>query len=326
MDRPQVDPARSLRQLPRPVAQALAAIVALVVLLALPRPAAPPVPPAAQPPGETWQQRAAAAARVASDGPGAVSFVVLDGDGREVASLNPENRVPAASTIKALILAAYLRQPGVADRDLRPTEAAAMERMITASSNTDATQLLRKVGWDDIRELALDAGITEGFTPDTQSWGLSQVTARSLATFFSELPALLPQRHRAFATGLFAKIIPAQQWGMPNATPDGWSSYSKAGWISSVVNQVGAFVRGREEFTVAITIEGDPGLGSSLDGGPGTSPAVGTLSAITSALFGGGDLPGTSGTVCEVAQPVARQVGAPSWAGEPACDPRLRAM
>lgn len=325
MERPQADPARSLRQLPRPVAQVLAAVVALTVLLALPRPQ-PPALPVAQPSVDTWQQRAAAAETAAAGGPGAVSFVVLDGDGREVASLNPENRVPAASTIKALILAAYLRQPQVADRDLRPAEAAAMGRMITASSNTDATELLRKVGWDGIRQLALDAGITQGFTPDTQSWGLSQVTARSLATFFHELPALVPQRHRTFATGLFGKIIPSQQWGMPAATPQDWSWYVKAGWINSVVNQVGAFVRGSEEFTVAITIEGDPGLGSSLDVQPDTSPAAGTLAAVTGALFGSGDLPGAGVTVCEVAQPAARPVSTPGWAGQPPCGPPLRAM
>jgi beta-lactamase class A len=252
----------------------------------------------------------------AGDEQPSVSFVVLDRTGTEVAAQDADRPVAAASTIKAMILAAYLRQPEVARRDLTSAERGALERMITFSANGDATKLLRTVGWPAMRELAEDAGIADGFTPDTKRWGLTLITARSLATFFHDLPGLLPARHRGFAMDLFAGIVPAQQWGMPAATPDDWQWHMKAGWISTVVNQVGSFTRGGDQFTVAITIDGEPGLGVwSADQDPADVPAIRTLAEVTGALFGGGEIPGGQPmTDCAVLVSGASRIPAPQWA------------
>jgi hypothetical protein len=310
---------RQLRDLPFP---ALQSGIAVGVLVALAVSAAPAVPAAEQqagaqppPPVASWDQRETAALRAAADGPGTVSFAVLDSQGREVAASPTDAPVPAASTIKALILVAYLRAPKVAGRDLTQREEAAMARMITASSNSDASRLLKKVGWPAVRTLAKEAGIADGFTPDQRQWGLSTVTAHSLATFFHELPALVPVRHRVFATGLFGQIIPAQQWGMADAAAAGWDWHAKAGWISSQVNQVGTFTRGADEFTVAITIAGPPGTGA-LGPDPSTTAAVQTLEAVTEALFDDGEIPGGSPPT-DCATLVTRTTGsaAPRWAG-----------
>ncbi len=285
---------QTLRDLPLPVWQlGMMAAVVLVILAAGLR-WEPPV--LAADAADSWAARGRAAGVIADARPGLVSFAVLDASGAVVASHNADNKVSAASTIKAMILVGYLRQPDVALRELGQSETAAMTRMVTASSNTDATTMLGDIGWDSMQELADEAGMGDGFVPDTRRWGLTDITAASMATFFYRIPDLVPQRHRQFALNLFSQIIPGQRWGMPQVTPTGWSWHIKGGWISRVVNQIGSFTRGTEEFTVAITVEGEPGTGSGVSAGPESVPAVRTLQLVALALFGDGTIPGSAGS------------------------------
>ncbi len=316
-----------LREVPFPrwqVAAAVAAVLVLLISAFLPAPRGLTSPPdgAVKMP-DTWEQRQAAATGIAKAAAGTVSFVVLDQSGHTVASHNASNMVSAASTLKALILVAYLRQSGVADRDLKPSEVASMTGMITASSNADASSLLNDVGWAAMGDVASAAGMADQFTPDTSQWGLTQVTAGAMGSFFYEMPTLIPARHRAFALGLFGKIIPSQQWGMTAATPQGWQWHVKAGWISEVVNQIGTFTSDGRELTVAVTVEGAPGTGSNVSGGnPKSVPAVRTIAAVTHALLADGTVPGAAGEdPCGAQQPGAQAASEPvhvGWA-EVAC-------
>lgn len=305
-----------------PLWQAGLAIAALIVLIWLPDVRGPaPAPVAAPQPelADDWSTRAAAAASVARSRPGTVSFAVVDAGGREVAAYRAGNPVPAASTIKALILAAYLRQPDVADRDLTAKEQARMTAMITWSSNSDASRLLKLAGWPALDAVAAEAGMQGGYIPDHQSWGLTQISAGSMAKLFHRLPELLPDRHREFALGLFGEVVPAQQWGMATATPADWSWHIKGGWIAEAVNQLGTFTRGGEEFTIAVTVEGDAGTGASVSSAPDSVPAVKTIERITRTIFGTGDIPDSQPRACGSVAGAGQAEQAPSWAGPASC-------
>jgi hypothetical protein len=285
---------------PFPGTQVVLAVAAVVVLVfASPGVRASQLQSAGAPASvPTWDERVAAAAWIANIRPDTVSYAVVDAAGRQVAGFRADNPVPAASTVKALILAAYLRQPEVADRDLTATETTRLHNMITWSSNDDATRLLLEAGWPAVEATAAAAGMGEAFVPDYALWGLTEVTAASLAQLFHRLPALLPQRHREFALGLFAEVIPWHQWGMPRAAPVGWEWHVKGGWISSVVNQVGTFTRDSQEFTVAVTVEGESGVGDQVSADPESVPAVATIEEVTRALFAGGAMPESSSSDC----------------------------
>ena len=276
-----------------PIVQFGFAVVALLVLLTNGPQRAEPYSARAEAPS-SWPERQSAAAWLAQVRPQTVSFAVVDAAGQQVAAFREDHRVPAASTFKALVLAAYLRQPDVANRELTASEEAAMRAMITWSSNDDASRLLRQAGWPAVEELAQAAGMQGGFVPDTESWGLTQITAASMAQYFHRMPSLLPERHRAFAMGLFADLIPGQQWGMPAAAPEGWAWFVKGGWISTSVHQVGAFAKDGQEFTVAVTVEGGPGTGSTVSSDPDGTPAIAAIEQVTRALFADGRIPGTA--------------------------------
>ncbi len=300
-----------LRQVPFPRFEVAMAVAALLVVLAAGslqhRGAA--TPDAATTIPDSWSQRQAAAARVADARPGTVSFAVVDSSGNLVAAHNASNPVSAASTLKAMILAAYLRQPEVAGRELTNAEQASMAQMITWSSNKDASSLLRKAGWAAMDDVAAAAGMQGGYTPDRDQWGLTQVSAGSMALLFHDLPTLIPARHREFALGLFGKVVDSQQWGMPQAAPAGWDWHIKGGWINEAVNQLGSFTRGDQEVTVAITVEAGPGTGASVSADPESVPAVQSIERVTAALFGPGGIPpdgGAQGRTCAAA-------ATPSW-------------
>ena len=309
-----------LRDVPFPRFEVAVAVAALLVLLtagSLQQHRGAATPDAATKIPDSWGQREAAAAAVAAAGPGTVSFAVIDAGGNVVAAHNAANPVSAASTLKAMILAAYLRQSDVAARELTSAEQASLTQMITWSSNDDATRLLRSAGWAAMDDVAAAAGMLGGYTPDHEHWGLTQMSAGSMARLFHDLPALIPAQHREFALGLFADVVDSQQWGMPAATREEWQWHIKGGWIDEAVSQLGTFTRGDQEFTVAITVEGGPGTGGSVSADPESVPAVKSIEHVTAAIFGPGGIPEealSAGQSCAAAAPASWSCSAPSAA------------
>jgi hypothetical protein len=306
-----------MQDLAFPRAQVVLAAVAVLVLVLLGTPPSQPSVPATTMP--TWSEREAAARWIATHRPDTVSFAALDASGQQVAAYRADTTVPAASTVKIMIVAAYLRQAAVAQSDLTAGERLQLYNVVAWSSNDDATRLLQQVGWPAMAELADDAGMDGGFVPDYDSWGLTEVTAASLAQLFHRLPSLLPQRHRDFALGLFQEVVPGHQWGMPAVTPGNWDWYVKGGWISSVVNQVGTFTSGANEFTVAVTVAGGPDTGSRVTLAPDDVPAVQTIEAVTRALFAGGSIPAGPVGACRSASAVPAGAAQSDGALVPAC-------
>ena len=63
-------------------------------------------------------------------------------------------------------------------------------------------------------------------------WGNSTTSARDQARFFYRIEGLVPRRHRGYALGVLASIVPSQRWGIPPARPPGWTIHFKGGWGS----------------------------------------------------------------------------------------------
>jgi hypothetical protein len=164
-------------------------------------------------------------------------------------------RFHSASVLKAMLLVAYLRQPAVRDRPLRGDEKRLLEPMIRRSANDPASALVTRLGARRLSRFARRAGMTR-FTPVTRIWGHSLITAQDQARFFLRLDRLVPERHRTYALGLLAGIVPRQRWGIARvAPPSGWKLYFKGGWGSGtglVDHQVALLTRGSERVSIAI--------------------------------------------------------------------------
>jgi hypothetical protein len=167
--------------------------------------------------------------------------------------------VPAASVLKVMLLATYLREPSVRDRPLRRAERRLLGPMIRRSHNPAATRVLDTVGHGAVERLALAAGMSAFEL--RRPWGQSRITAGEQARFMLGLERLLPPRHRAYARRLLATIVPPQRWGMSRARPRGWRLFFKGGWGSGtgrVCHQVAWLERADRRVGVAILVEGSP--------------------------------------------------------------------
>ena len=272
----------------RAVVSALLLLLTLALLLstALPHTDTPTAHAAS---GASWVPHADRMNAVAASRPGRISFAVVDRHGDVVIGRDINNPVSAASLIKVMILVGYLQLPEVAGRGLTDEEVTRLTRMITLSVEPETTTTLNRTGWGAVNAVAQQVGMT-GFQPNYRYRGLSQVTARDMALLFDKLPDLLPAAHRAFALGLFSAITPSQQWGIPRATPSGWSWRVKGGWINQVVNQIGTLTApGGDRVTIAVLNEGTPGTEADVQHNPDGVPGPATIELITRALVGSGE-------------------------------------
>jgi hypothetical protein len=183
--------------------------------------------------------------------PGTVAFAVRTDTavwGRDL-----DRPVQGASVVKALLLVAYLRQPDVRARPLRPDERQILAPMIRWSNNHDASAVVTKLGAAKIDRVAHRAGMWR-FHLDTW-WGRSLITAREQTRFFFHIDSLVPPRHRAYAMELLRTVVHTQRWGIGEAIPRGWTAYFKGGWGSGrglVDHQVALLTRGHERVSVAV--------------------------------------------------------------------------
>ncbi len=219
-------------------------VAALVAGLALAAPAAA---------APNWDANLAAAKRYADTRSGMESFAVIDGGG-QIHARFPDRANDCASTIKAMLLVAYLSQPSVRDRALTSSDRGLLEPMIRWSANDPATTIVNRLGSGPIYDVARRAGMRH-FHLDS-SWGLSDLTARDQARFFRHIDWLIPKRHRAYALGLFATIVSEQRWGIPRAAPSSFHLYFKGGWLPRsdgwITNQIALLTKGGRRISLAI--------------------------------------------------------------------------
>ena len=166
--------------------------------------------------------------------------------------------VAAASTLKAMLLVAYLRRPAVRARALRRADRRLLAPMIRRSDNVAATRVRDTLGSTGVARFARRAGMRR-FRPH-RVWGLSRVDASDLTTFMLRADHLTPPRHRDYALRLLATVVPSQRWGIARVAPEGWRLYFKGGWGSGtglVDHQVALLTNGGQRVAVAITTTGN---------------------------------------------------------------------
>ena len=137
--------------------------------------------------------------------PAASRSPVVSPDGR-VRGRDLHARYSSASVVKAMLLVAYLNEPGVRGRDLRRADKALLRPMVMRSDNKTATRVRDVVGNDALARLARRARMRDFATSPT-SWGSTQISAYDQARFFWRIHAYVPSRHRDYARSLLAGIV-----------------------------------------------------------------------------------------------------------------------
>ena len=133
-----------------------------------------------------------------------------------------------ASTVKAMLLVAYLRRHDTVTDGMRAT----LTRMITVSDNASADAVYASVGRSGLKRLARLAHMSSFRT--SGGWILCRVDAADMARFFRDMEQYVPRAHRRFARKLLSSIVSYQSWGIPAvARPLGYRVYFKAGWLGN---------------------------------------------------------------------------------------------
>jgi hypothetical protein len=154
-----------------------------------------------------------------------------------------------ASTVKAMLLVAYLRRHRTVSDGMRAT----LTRMITVSDNSCADAVYASVGRDGLRRLARLARMSSFRT--TGGWILCRVDAADMARFFRDMDVYVPRAHRRFAHRLLSSVVSYQSWGIPAvARPLGYRVYFKAGWLGAwtLANAAARLERGRVRVGIAV--------------------------------------------------------------------------
>jgi hypothetical protein len=168
--------------------------------------------------------------------------------------------VRSASLLKAMLLVAYLNQPGVRDRPLAGADYRLIGPMIRRSDNDDAERVLALVGPSGVYRVARAAHMRR-FSFDRSYWGHSLVDASDQTRFFLHIDARVVPRHRATALHLLSSIVPSQRWGIGRLTFPGWQLYFKGGWGDAngkVEHQVALLRKGDRRVAAAVLITNSP--------------------------------------------------------------------
>ncbi|MFZ9669276.1 MAG: serine hydrolase [Solirubrobacterales bacterium] len=208
-----------------------------------------------------WEPNVAAASRFAASRAGRASFS-LDLGWRSWGS-DERSRARMASTIKVMLMVAYLNKQSVRNRALNGTERSLISAMIRVSDNNAANWVSFQVGTRRMNALARRAGMKHfSYSP---TWGTSTTSALDQAGLMYRIERLLPDRHRGFALGLLSRISAYQRWGVAKARPPGWRLFFKGGWGISdgryggtVNHQIALIRRGRYRIGLAIMTQGNP--------------------------------------------------------------------
>ena len=185
---------------------------------------------------------------------GQVSFAVVNTEGK-LRGRAENRRYPAASTVKAMLLAAEIRRLKKAGAGIDSTTDGLLTAMITGSDNAAADAIYQRVGDAGLFAVARRAGMTR-FTV-AGYWGNAQITAADMARFFGDLDRALVRRHRVYAKGLLGSIVETQRWGIPMA-----AVRFKGGWLPdhALAHQAAELRerRGPRELSMAVLTDDQP--------------------------------------------------------------------
>ena len=206
---------------------------------------------------------AAAAQAVAREVTGQpVGFALVDGSGRVLASVSPNDTNWSASVTKAMVLIALTRE--AQGRSLTDAERDLARAMIRRSDNGAANALFARIGAAPVAAVARRAGMTNFTlvqrkrTVDGYVLGYSRVSAVDQARLFARIDDLAAARHRAFAMQLLESIEGAGRFGILDAGIDaairskgGWRPESDGGWT---VNQAAQITIGSQTYGFAVVL------------------------------------------------------------------------
>lgn len=184
---------------------------------------------------------------------GTVAVAVIDSRGRAY-GYHATRPFITASTVKALLLVAYLRRHRTVPDGMRAT----LTRMITVSDNAAADAVYRAVGRSGLKKLARRAHLSSFRT--SGAWILCRVDALDMARFFRDMERYVPVAHRRFANRLLSSIVSYQSWGVPAvARPLGYRTYSKAGWLGAwtLASEAARLEKGRVRIGLAVFTDGN---------------------------------------------------------------------
>src|SRR5688572_359159 len=184
--------------------------------------------------------------RFASAAPGLVSVAVIR-PGGEVQALRGGRRFVSASMVKAVMLAAYLRELAKDGAALDHGAAMTLEEMITYSDNDAADEIYFSLGDEPIEAAARAAGAR---TLDVRGyWSETYLSARDAVRFIWAAERIVPVRFRDFAMRQLAGVVPYQRWGIPEAAGNRWRVWFKGGWrttgLGALTHQTALLRRGQ---------------------------------------------------------------------------------
>lgn len=192
---------------------------------------------------------------------GTKAFAVYDSYGL-AGGVEVHRRFHSASTVKSMLLVAYLQKVSHEHRGIDGTDQALLYPMIHSSSNEAATAVLGAVG-----EGALDSVATQAHMVDYEaagaSWGFTEISAADMARFFYEQESLIPSQFRGYARWLFSTIEPSESWGIPAAARPEFQVFFKGGWLPEVeglVNQVARLEGHGTVIGLAVLTTHDPSM------------------------------------------------------------------
>jgi hypothetical protein len=185
---------------------------------------------------------------------GQVAVAVVDSHGNAY-GYHAERPFVTASTVKAMLLVAYLRRHDTITADARLT----LTRMITVSDNASADAIYAGVGRSGLKKLARFAHMSS-FRGASSGWILCRVSAADMARFFRDMEQYIPRAHRRFANRLLSSVVSYQSWGIPAAArPLGYHVYFKPGWLGAwiLASEAARLEKGRVRIGVAVFTSGN---------------------------------------------------------------------
>ena len=202
-----------------------------------------------------------AAERFLAGRAGRASVAVMDSEGR-LSGVNLDERFPAASVVKSMLLVAYLRRLDAMGRHTVDAGSNSfLYPMIHVSDNNAATQCWSIVGNGGLYDVARIAGMHDFSV--TTDWGSAMISAGDMARFFVKMDSLIPSEFIGYARFLLSTIDPSQSWGVPTvARPRGYQVFWKGGWRPNEgeINQVARLEGHGRTFAIAVLTVGPPGM------------------------------------------------------------------
>jgi hypothetical protein len=225
---------------------------------------------AARPDGRKHKVPSAAALRRAREfahaRTGLVSFATVNSEGK-LRGDDLHRLYPAASTVKAMLLAAELRRIKHAGGGIDSQTDSLLEAMITQSDNDAADAIYARVGDQGMFAAAKRAGMAD-FTV-AGHWGNAQVSAADLALLFGDLDRVLVRKFREYGKGLLGSVIPSQSWGIADVVGDRWAIRFKGGWLPdhALAHQAAELRErdGNRELSIAVLTDAQPSFDYAIE-------------------------------------------------------------